>query len=419
MKKEIRNMILAMAGQGVSILGTNLYSFAISFYILSVTGSSTNFALSLILSTLPRILINPFVGNLIDRTNKKVIVVAADFICGLLMISLFLMTRQDDLALWMIYSASVLLNICFVFLNNAYSAALLNIVGPNYITKVNSFNQSVVAIIQISAPIAGGLIYALVDIRMFILINAISFFLSSFSEVFIDFKLHSKMKEAKAVTESFLVGMKAGLKYCLAQKAHLYLGLYALVLNFFLSAFSVIMPYTMVSIHNFDPKLVGMIEATFPIGMLVASLLVGILNLKFSRRGFASAILVLGLSLVAFSLPVMDFWTIGWIRPYFYGVIFMIISGAAVSINVPLGVRFQTTVAEEYRGRFFGLLSTMSEGVTPLSFLLNGLLINWLPTYILLNIQAIALIFISIHIRGNKKLDLESEVDIEEVVEVV
>lgn len=412
-------MILAMAGQGVSILGTNLYNFAISFYILKVTGSATNFALSLILSTLPRVLINPFVGNIIDRTNKKLVVVAADFICGLIMISLFLMTSQQNLALWMIYSASVLLNISFVFLNNAYSAALFNIVGSKYITKVNSFNQSIVAIIQIIAPIAGGAIYALVDIRMFILANAASFFVSSLSETFIDFELHSKMKQVGAKAESFFASMKAGIKYCLEQKAHLNLAIYALFLNFFMSAFSVIMPYTLVNIHHYESSLVGMIEAAFPVGMLIASLIIGMINLKFSRKYFAGGIVAMALALVAFSLPAMDFWTHTGVTPFFYGAVFMVMAGTAVSINVPLGVRFQTTVAEDYRGRFFGLLSTMSEGIVPLSFLLNGLLINWLPTYILLNIQAIALILISFHIRGNKKLDMDTQVEAEEVVEIV
>jgi len=163
--KNLRNVILTIAGQGVSALGTNLYTFAISFYILKVTGNPTSFALSLILATLPRILLNPFVGNFIDRTNKKIVVVLADAACGVIMIGLFLMTANQSLSLVMIYTATVLLNVSYIFLNNAFAASMHSIAGSQYLTKVNSFNQTIQAFVQVVAPVAGGIIYALVDIR--------------------------------------------------------------------------------------------------------------------------------------------------------------------------------------------------------------------------------------------------------------
>lgn len=415
--KEFRNMILAMAGQGISALGTDLYNFAISFYILSVTGSSTSFAMSLIVAILPRIILSPFVGSYIDRANKKMVVIVADFSCGIIMIALFVLTANQSLTLWMIYMASALLNVSFIFLNNSYIASMYNIVGKKYITKVNSFNQTIRAIVQIISPIAGGIVYAWVDIRMFMLLNAVSFFASSFSELFIDFSLHSTLKTASAKTERFFASMKAGFEYAISQKALFTLGIYALFLNFFLSAFTVIMPYTLITIHEFDSDMVGLIQSAFPVGTIIASVVVGAVNLKFSRRNFSTGIFAMGLVLALFSMPAFQFWSFEGVIPYYYSFLFIFLSGTAVALNVPLGVHMQMTVEEAFRGRFFSLLGTMSGGIMPVSYLLVGFLITILPTYVILLVSALALFGISVHIKGNRMLDMGESG--EKVMEVV
>lgn len=415
--KAFRNMILAMAGQGVSAFGTNLYNFAISIYILKNTGSATSFALSLIISTLPRILLNPIAGTYIDRSNKKMVVVLADAICGFVMIALYFATATQSLSLWMIYIASVLLNICVVFLTNAFNASMYSIVGDKYIVKVNSFNQTVQSFIQIISPIAGGIIYAIVDIRMFILINGISFFLSSFSELFIDFKLFSKLKGALAPTESFIEGLKSGLRYALAQKDILNLAVYIIFINFFMGTFAVIMPYTLINVHQYDSDLVGFIQAAFPIGMLVASIVVGAINLRYTPKRFGRIISLLGLALILFSLPSLSVWPLERLTPYYYMVVFFFVATTVVAINVPFSVKLQTTIEEEYRGRFFGLLHTTSEGIMPLAFIITGLLISHLPTYVILGVSALFLIGISIHILNNKTI-MESEKPVEVIKSV-
>ena len=417
--KEKRNLILTLAGQGVSSLGTNLYSFAISFYILSVTGSSTSFALSLILSTLPRVLLNPFIGNLVDRVNKKLLIVAADTVCGLIMIGLYMMTYKQSLSLPMIYSASLLLNISYVFLNTSYAAAFGSIVTEKLLTKLNSFQQTLQAAIQIAAPVMGGLIYALIDIRVFILLNGISFFISAISELFIDFKFKSKLKTEDKKQSGFMDTLVEGFKYALSQKAHLNLAIYALIINFFMSFFSVIIPYTLVTLHGFESKMVGYIDAAFPIGMLVTSIIIGSKNLKFTRSLFSKGILFFGALMFLFTLPSLPFIQLGQITPIYYGLLFALLASDAVAINVPLGVRFQSTVDEAYRGRFFGLLGMMSEGIMPIAYLLTGLLITIVPTYVILYAAAIFLLLISIHIKGNKALDMDGEIKTEEVIQDV
>lgn len=415
--KERRNLILTLAGMGVSGLGTDLYAFAISFYILKITGSATNFALSLVLSTLPAVILNPIVGNLVDRLNKKMLVVAADMLSGLLMFGLFFLTMGNELSLIMIYTTTFFLSIFNVFLGTSFTAAFGSIVTEKYITKLNSFQQTIMALIQMGSPIFGGMIYALVDIRLFILINGVSFIISGCTELLIDFKLNSTLVPGEGAKNSFLENFVEGFRYVKSNKMYVSLAVYALVINFFLSAFSVIVPYTLVTLHAFDSGLVGIVQATFPVGMLVASIVIGSKNIQFSKKLFSRVIMLFSVSLVLFTIPSLPFVNLGSLTPIYYGIVFMMIAANAVSVNVPLGVKLQTSVDEAYRGRFFGFLGMMSEGVMPISYLLCGFLIGFVPTYVILYVSAAALIIITIHIKGNKTLD--GSVNKEKVMESV
>jgi MFS family permease len=72
LKKAVRkNIILLLLGQSVSLFGTSIYTFAISLYILSTTGSGFNFSLSLALGTLPGVLFSPISGVIADRFDRK------------------------------------------------------------------------------------------------------------------------------------------------------------------------------------------------------------------------------------------------------------------------------------------------------------------------------------------------------------
>lgn len=415
--QEKRNMILTLAGMGVSGLGSSLYSFAISFYILAVTGSGSSFALSLILSTLPRVVLNPIVGNLVDRMNRKWLVVGADLMSGLLMFAVYFLTMKSELSLFLIYSASFLLSVCNVVLSTSFSASFASLVTDKYITKLNSLQQTIQAIIQIGAPILGGMVYALIDIRLFILVNGFSFILSGITEIFIDFTFNSKLIKTDGPINSFIENFVEGFKYVKSNKMYVSLAVYALIINFFLSGFSVIMPYTLVTIHGFAPEVLGLVEAAFPIGMLITSLIIGTINIQFSKQLLGRGIFCLAIILALFSIPSLPVIDLGSWTIIYYSVIFALLASVVIVINVPLGVKFQTSVDEAYRGRFFGFLGMMAEGIIPLSYLLCGFLIGIIPTYVILYVAAIALVIITMHIMKNKFLD--ESINEEKVIESV
>ena len=87
-KKTKQHIWTFLFSKLIASLGISIYSFGISFYILSVTGSALSFAINLILNVLPRTLISPIVGYMADKYSKKVIIVSSQFGSALAMILL-------------------------------------------------------------------------------------------------------------------------------------------------------------------------------------------------------------------------------------------------------------------------------------------------------------------------------------------
>jgi len=195
--KENINIILYLAGKIVSLLGTHIYTFAISLYILKTTGSGTSFALSVLLGMVPRIILSPVAGSLADKRNRKKMVVGLDTLSGIIVLGLVLVSSIYGLRLVFIYATTLLLAIVNTFFDVSIGASIPNLVSDKNLVKINSYTQASTSLAAIMGPILGGLVYGLVPLKLFLIINGISFLISAFSESFINFKYNMRDSEEK------------------------------------------------------------------------------------------------------------------------------------------------------------------------------------------------------------------------------
>lgn len=421
-KHELRNFWLTIAGKGVSLAGSSLFGFAMSLYVLQLTGSATNFAISLILSTLPRILLSPFVGILADRGSKKLMVVGSDTVSGVIMFSILLLAGQNEISLMMVYASQLLLSLSLVFLDTAFSAANASIVAKENLLKLNSMNQTISAIIQVLAPVLGGLLFVAVDVKLFILINGISFLLSAFSECFIDFKMFSQLKVNTAQKFDMMADFKEGFSYLGKKPVMVSIMVYALLINFFAGAFSVIFPFDVVQTLKIDAKGLGIIEASFPIGAIIMSIVISKRNMKFTQTLFRNCILAMGLGMFLFVIPVLPIVHLKALNIPYYAVAMMITSAIMVAVNVPLSTFMQLYVDEAYRGRLMGILGTGATAIMPLAYIITGFALGMVPSYWITTMVGIAIVVTAAHINFNPYLRAElsaahKEVSIETATE--
>lgn len=158
----------------------------------------------------------------------------------------------------------------------------LEAVKPNMVTKerlmsINSISKIIDSISLILGPMLGGIVFAVFDMKTFIIINGISFILSAISILFINFKLCEQNinKECSIREINFIEDIKEGYSYLLERKSLKNTFSILISLNFFLGfAVTVPLPYIINTVLNLNSKQFGMIQGTFPIGMIVGAILV-------------------------------------------------------------------------------------------------------------------------------------------------
>lgn len=136
----------------ISSFGAQVYAFAISFYILQLTGSATSFALNLICSILPSLLIAPFAGYVADNYSRKMIVIAAQIATTLAIGGLLVVSLTSELSLVAIYITTCILSLTSTFSGVTFTSSITGLVDGARIQKAMSMNQMSISFAAIGSP---------------------------------------------------------------------------------------------------------------------------------------------------------------------------------------------------------------------------------------------------------------------------
>ncbi|QUI25029.1 MFS transporter [Vallitalea pronyensis] len=400
MNKSNKNMILFLLGKLVSLLGTRIYGFAMSLYILKVTGSALNFSISILVYTVPALVFTPIGGVIADRFDRKRIVLITDFLSGVVMFGALLLSQIYGLQIWIIYLASVFLSIFNSLFATSFDAALPNLVDDDSLGKVNAYNQAINSVSLIVAPVIGGAVYALISPTLFILFNGVSFLLSTCSEAFIDFYWKVKKQGEKIVEKemTFIEDIKEGFAYLKTKTTIMIVIQGALVLNFIFTVINVAIPHILVVQYPISDEAFGIVEATFSIGALVVSLGFAKKLGKFKANRLAFLTVGLGCLSGLFAIPLIftELMAIPNFTAIYYGIVFFIMGCLLVIINVPFMTYIQESTENQYRGRVMSLITTIASAISPLGFLIHGLLLDFVPTSIIIIYAGMVMILMGV-----------------------
>lgn len=397
--KEISNIVLLSTSSCISLTGTSIYNFAIGLYVLKLTGSGLSFATTLVLGIISTILVNPFAGVLADRLNKKILTIVTDTLNGLLLIGIYLLTTKYTLNLPMIYVSTLFLNIFTTIYGISIEAAKPNLVSSEKLLSMNSISKIIDASSSIIGPMLGGIVFAFLNIRLFVLVNGFSFIISGLLHLFIDFKFNYNNCEVEDKLNLF-ADILEGIKYLKDKKNIVSMfGIY-IALNFFLGlSISVPMPYIINNVLKLNAKFFGIIEAAFPVGMIFGALIIKKIMekypyekiIKFSSILLSACMAAIGFSVILnYKIHIAGFYLI-------YYILITISAGMAISfIDIPIFYILQQTIPDNFRGRVLSLGISIAKMVLPVALIIAGALINIVPTYTLSIIGGVGLCIFSI-----------------------
>lgn len=368
------NFFLLWQGQMVSALGDVIYGIALGFWVLEKTGSTALMGSLMAASTLPRILVSPFAGVVVDRADRKWMLVAMDALRGVAVVLVAIAAFAGALEVWMVFAAGIVISIASAFFNPAVSSALPDIVPSRSLVQANSAFALLGTGSGIVGNAAGGFLYGALGAPLAFLANGISYIVSALTEVPIKVP-----KVRPAVAESgFFSDLKAGFSFVLRYRGIRSLFFTAAVLNFFaVMGIMLILPLFQAT-PGLGSGAYGVVMAGLAGGMFAGFLLTSVVHVGYRHRfaifissGFVS-MAVAALMPAWLNVPAMFGLAVGF--------------GALNALtNSFLGATLQAAVPPEMRGKVFSLLGTISGGLAPLAFAAGGVLAGVLPLRVLIS----------------------------------
>jgi MFS transporter, DHA3 family, macrolide efflux protein len=355
-------------GQAFSLFGSAIVQFALVWYLTQKTGSATVLATATLVALLPQILLGPFAGTLVDRWNRRIIMIVADGGIALTTAVLIYLFATDQIQVWQIYAAAMIRSLGGAFHQPAMTSSTSLMVPYRHLARIAGANQTLQGVISIVAPPLGALLLGLYSTQAVLLIDVATAALAILPLLFIPIPqpVKSIQTDGAIQTTSYLQDLRQGLAYVVRWKGLLGLILLAMALNFLLVPASSFMPLIITKIFKGGAAQLGWVEALLGAGIILGGVTLGIWG-GFKRRIITSFCGVIGIG-AGIALT-------GLVPPNRFYLLFVttfLVGFSQVFANGPLTAIIQSAVAPEMQGRVFSLLVAGATAMMPLSLLIAG-----------------------------------------------
>ena len=390
--KEI-NIKLLLLGRAVSLFGNTIYLIVLPLYILNTTQNLKTTGIFFAAVNLPTTIISIFIGTIIEKYNKKNIILICDFLTSILYFILFLYFKNFS-SLTFLFLISLLINIISKFFEIASKVLFSEINSPETLEKYNGLQSFMENTIIIVGPVIGTYLFVTFDFNLILIIVSLGYFLSFLQELFIKYEKNLDLLVEKT---NFLEDFKEGISYIRSNKIILNFFILVMFLNFFIANNDeIINPGILIKKYGISEKLFGFSATSYGAGSVFAGIFI-FYNKKFRFLKKLKSLFILNSSLMCLLglLSIMLF----KYNHYIYFTIFIffqfLIGMITTFVNVPLISSFQKNVEIKYQSRFFSILSFFSRGLIPLGILYAGYLSSYIGadiTYIINNLAIITIV---------------------------
>ena len=364
--RGMRTFFVIWSGQLVSTIGSGLTGFALGVWIYQETGSVTMFALNMLAFAIPNLVVSPFAGALVDRYDRRWVMILSDTGAGLATLSIAILYMTDNLAVWNIILATAFNSAFSTFQWPAYSAVTTLLVPKDQLGRAGGMVQIGEAISQLLAPAAAGALFVTTGLGGVIAIDFATYLFAVLTLLFV--RVPSPERSQAGVEGQGSIWKEAmfGWTYISARAGLLGLLLVFAAFNFVSGLiFPLLMPMIM---DMTSVAMLGYLASIVGIGMLVGTLLMsawggpkrrihGVLGFLMISGFFTS---MLGVSPLIPVLAVAGF-----------GLMFTmpIINGSSQAI-------WQSKVDPDVQGRVFAVRRMIAWSMTPLAYIVAGPLVD-------------------------------------------
>jgi MFS family permease len=361
----MRGFVVVWLGQVVSMLGTGMTNFAISFWIFQQTGEATALTWAIFFFMAPSVLFSPIAGAIVDRANRKTVMIVSDLLAGIATIILLFLLAVDGLQIWHIYLANLLAGAANAFQFPAYSAAVTMMLPKEQYGRAAGMLSVAGSASGILAPAFAGALLGPLGLVGIMSIDVITFLFAIFTLFIVHIPQPKVTAEGRTGQGSLLQESAYGFRYIFERPSLLGLQMVFFFINFLaMFGFAVMVPMILARTGNNEITLAS-VQSLGAIGGVVGGLL---LSTWGGPRRKVNGVLIGMVAVSIFSQALMG---VGqgvfiWATASFLGqFIIPILNGSNQAI-------WQAKVAPDVQGRVFAVRRLIAQITAPVATAMAG-----------------------------------------------
>ncbi len=391
-------------GQFFSYLSSSVVGFATILWLSFETKSAEVLAFAAIASMLPQGLIGPFTGVLIDRWDRKKIMIFSDLFIALCSLVLAFMVFSGNLHIAAIYTLLALRSVGSAFHGPSMQASVPLLAPQEELTRISGINQMIMSVSSIAGPALGALLMSSFNLGYVMLFDVLGALIAVGTLLFVKIP---KPERSEHIEPHVFREMREGFQAILSKKGLPWLFAFSVIVLLFLMPVSVLFPLMTLEHFNGTAYQMSIIEVVWGVGMVAGGAFIGFVKLKTNE------VVLINISYILLGLSFM----LSGILPANGFVFFVLLTSlggiAGALYHAMFTATVQKNVAPEALGRVFSLYGSIAilpslVGLTATGFIADHIGIDYAFIYsgIIIIVTGILAMFVKNMLKlGEKSLN--------------
>ncbi len=367
-QSNMKGFMFFWSGQLVSILGSTIIQFVLTWWITIETSSPLLLSLAMFVGFIPTIILTPIAGVFVDRWNRKALIGTVDFLQAAVTVVLLFLFRYDFVTIPILLIFLAVRGVFQAFHQPSLMALIPIMVPRKHLGRVNSIAFFFNSIIFLIGPIIAAFLYKFLAVYHILWIDAATFSIAVIPLIFIKIPKIIKEKVETKEKKKFFADLKVGFAFIKEKKGLLpLLGAFTGG-NFFMMPLFTLLNLFIYSTHAGTETNLAFVLAFNQAGVIVGSILF-IIWKGFKKKALG---VIIGLLCMYSGFMFLTFAPSQWF--WFIGIGFMIIGFGLPMANISSQTIWQSVVPKEKLGRIMSVRMAIAQFTAPLGMILSGVI---------------------------------------------
>jgi DHA3 family macrolide efflux protein-like MFS transporter len=389
-----KNIAIFLSCQAISLFGSSLVQYAMTWHITLTTRSGLYATVAIICGFLPTLLLSPFAGVWADRYNRKLLIILSDGFIAFFTLLLALIYMSGYRAIWLLFVVMALRGLGTAVQMPCIGAMLPDLAPQDQLTRINGINSSLNSLIFIGSPMLAGILMGFFPLEAIFFIDVVTAIAAiALMLLFLQLPTYPKEKQESA---NYLQELWQGFAYVARQPYLRNYFIFCAALYALAAPPAFLTPLQVTRTFGGDVWRLTAIEVAFAGGMTLGGLLIAAWGgLKNRVHTMGAAFILLGALTILLGLPgrfslyLATMGALGLSLPFF---------------NTAATVLLQEKVEAVYLGRVFSIMTMLNSSMMPLGMLFFGPLADVVAIEWLLICTGVGNIIVALLLLRNKPL---------------